>query len=175
MAKEIIDSPPRISNRRRHHNRWLMLIAAFKLAQALLFIAIGVGIRRLLHKDVGDLLARLVHHLHFSPESRFVDFILGRASIVNDKLIRRFSLGLFAYAALGLTEGIGLYLEKTWAEYMTLIITGSFLPFEVYEIVRHLTLVRSGLLLANIMVFLYLLKVVVERGKLGRGKGSSKK
>ena len=94
---------------------------------------------------------------------------------MNDKLIRRFSLGLFAYAALGLTEGIGLYLEKTWAEYMTLIITGSFLPFEVYEIVRHLTLVRSGLLLANIMVFLYLLKVVVERGKLGRGKGSSKK
>lgn len=174
MVKEIIDSPPRVPARKRHHNRGLMLIAFFKLAQALLFIAIGVGVRRLLHKDVGDMLARLVHHMHFSPEWRFIDFILGRASIVNDKLIRRFSVGLFAYAALGLAEGIGLYLEKAWAEYMTLFITASFLPFEVFEVIRRVTLVRSSLLVVNFMVFLYLLKVIVERGKQGRD-GRSKK
>ena len=171
MAKEIIGSPPRIFARRPHHNRWLMLIAAFKLAQAMLFIAIGVGALRLLHKDFADLLARLAHHLHFSPESRFVDFVLDRASIVNDRLLRRFSIGLFAYATLGLTEGIGLYLEKTWAEYMTVIITASFLPWEILEIFRRLTPVRSTLLVVNLLVFFYLLKVIVERGKRERGAG----
>jgi uncharacterized membrane protein (DUF2068 family) len=168
MAKEIIGSPPRISVRKRRHNRWLILIAAFKLAQALLFIAIGVGALRLLHKDFADFLARLAHHLHFNPESRFVDFILDRASIVNDRLLRRFSIGLFAYAALGLTEGIGLYLEKVWAEYFTLGITASFLPWEILEVVRRVTPVRSALLVVNFLVFFYLLKVIMERGKRER-------
>jgi len=131
----------------------------------MLFIAVGVGALRLVHKDLGDMLLRLVHHLHFNPESRAVDFILDRASIVNDRLLRRFSVGLFAYAAVGMTEGIGLYLEKAWGEYMTVLITGSFLPWEIFEVIRRATLVRSGLLVVNILVFLYVLKVLVERQK----------
>jgi uncharacterized membrane protein (DUF2068 family) len=106
-----------------------------------------------------------VHHLHFNPESRFVDFVLDRAAIVNDRLLRRFSVGLFAYAAVGMTEGIGLYLEKAWGEYLTLLITVSFLPWEIFEVIRKATLMRSGLLVVNILVFFYLLKVLVERGK----------
>lgn len=156
--------------RKAHHNRWLMLIAAFKLAQALLFIAIGVGVRDLLHKDLGDMLARLVHHMHFSPESHFVDFLFAKVSLVNDKVLNRFSIGLFSYAALGLTEGIGLYLEKAWAEYMTLGITASFLPWEIYEIIRHFTGFRLGLLVINILVFLYLMKIVAERGRKHDGE-----
>lgn len=141
------------------------MIAAFKLAQALLFVAIGVGVLRLVHKDLGDVLLRLAHHLHFSPESRFVDFILDRAAIVNDRLLRRFGVALFAYAALGTAEGIGLYLEKPWGEYMTLGITASFLPWEIFEVFRRITFVHSGLLVVNVLVFFYLLKVVTERVK----------
>jgi uncharacterized membrane protein (DUF2068 family) len=145
------------------HNRWLILIAAFKLAQAVLFIAIGLGALRLLHKDVEEMLSHLANHLRFNPEWHFVKFVLDRSTIVNDKIIKRFSVGLFAYAALGLTEGIGLYLEKTWAEYMTLAITASFLPFEVFEIIRRVTPIRFGLLAINILVFFYLIKVVTQR------------
>ena len=170
MAEEIIDSLSKMSIRKRHHNRWLILIAAFKLAQALLFIAIGVGALRLMGKDLGDLLLRLAHHLRFGPESRFVDFILDRASIVNDRLLRRISFGLFAYAALGMTEGIGLYLEKVWAEYFTLGITLSFLPWEIFEVIRKVTPIRSGLLVVNVLVFFYLLKVVAEREKQKRNE-----
>jgi uncharacterized membrane protein (DUF2068 family) len=165
VAEEIIELLSKRSLKRPHHNRWLILIAAFKLSQALLFIAVGVGALRLVHKDLGDMLLRLVHHLHFNPESRFVDFVLDRAAIVNDRLLRRFSVGLFAYAAVGMTEGIGLYLEKAWGEYLTLLITVSFLPWEIFEVIRKATLMRSGLLVVNILVFFYLLKVLVERGK----------
>jgi uncharacterized membrane protein (DUF2068 family) len=170
MAEEIIDSATRTSIRKHQHNRWLILIAGFKLAQALLFIAMGVGALRLMHKDIGDALLRLAHHLRFSPESRFVDFILDRASIVNDRMLRRFSVAVFSYAALGMTEGIGLYLEKAWAEYMTLGITASFLPWEIFEVIRKITPMRSGLLVVNILVFSYLLKVLIDRGKRQRVK-----
>jgi uncharacterized membrane protein (DUF2068 family) len=171
VAEEIIELLSKRPIKRPHHNRWLILIAVFKFSQALLFIAVGVGALRLLHKDLGDMLLRLVHHLHFNPESRFVDFVLDRAAFVNDRVLRRFSVGLFAYAAVGTTEGIGLYLEKAWGEYATLLITGSFLPWEIFEVFRRATLMRSGLLVVNILVFIYLFKVLVERGKR---KGTSR-
>jgi uncharacterized membrane protein (DUF2068 family) len=129
-----------------------------------------VGALRLVHKDLGDMLLRFANHMRFNPESRFVNFVLDRASIVTDNLLRRFSFALFAYAAVGLTEGIGLYLEKAWAEYMTLLITASFLPWEIFEVFRRITLMRSSLLVVNFMVLLYLLKVVVERGKRQRSQ-----
>jgi uncharacterized membrane protein (DUF2068 family) len=168
VTGETIDSTAKITIRKPHHNRWLMLIAAFKLGQALLFVAAGVSVLRLMHHDLPDLVLRWARHMHFSPESHFVDFILGRVSIVDDKLLRRFGVGLFAYAAVGTVEGIGLYFEKAWAEYMTLLITASFLPWEVFEIFKRLTLVHASLLVVNFLVLLYLLKVVVERGKQQR-------
>jgi uncharacterized membrane protein (DUF2068 family) len=173
MAEEIIDSPTKTSIGKYRHNRWLILIAVFKLAQALVFIAFGVGALRLVHKDVGDALLRLAHHLRFSPEPRLVDFILDRASIVTDRMLRRFSVAVFSYAALGMAEGIGLYLEKGWAEYMTIGITASFLPWEFFEEMRKVTPMRSGLLVVNLLVFFYLLKVVMERGKRVREEQGS--
>jgi uncharacterized membrane protein (DUF2068 family) len=133
-----------------------------------LFIAVAVGALRLLHKDLGDVLQQLANHLRFNPESRFVNFVLDRAAIVNDRLLRRFSIALFAYAALGISEGIGLYLEKAWGEYLTLGITASFLPWEIFEVMHKHTWIRLSLLVVNVAVFLYLLKVLVERGRQTR-------
>ena len=138
-----------------------------------MFVAIGVGALRLLHKDVGDMVARLADHLRFNPESRLVNFILERASNVDDRMLRRIGEVVFVYAGLDLLEGIGLYLEKAWAEYLTLVITGSFLPWELFEVFRKLTWIRAGLLAINALVFLYLLKIVVERGRLRRDSKAS--
>jgi uncharacterized membrane protein (DUF2068 family) len=147
----------------RRHNKYLVLIAVYKLLQALLFVAIGVGALRLLHQDIDDVLTRVASDLRFNPEGRFVNFVLDRALLLDDPMLRRIGLAAFCYAAVGLLEGIGLYLEKAWGEYLTLIITASFLPLEIHEILRRLTWVRVGLLVVNVLVLLYLLKMVVER------------
>ncbi|MGO9637815.1 MAG: DUF2127 domain-containing protein [Terracidiphilus sp.] len=150
-----------------------MLIAAFKLGQALLFFAMGVGLFRLLHKDIGDVLEKLANHLRFNPESKFINFLLFKSSILDKRLLKRLVEVVFIYAGLDLVEGIGLYLEKTWAEYLTLAITASFLPWEVFEIFRRLTLVRVSLLTVNVLVFVYLLKLVLTRAKRNHHTGSS--
>jgi uncharacterized membrane protein (DUF2068 family) len=165
LPKAMTDSPSQSISKPKHHNQWLILIAAFKLAQALLFVAIGVGVVRLLHKDVGDVLTKAAEHLRFNPESRLVNFILKNAPLVNDQMLRRIGAVVFFYAALDLVEGIGLYLEKVWAEFLTLAITASFLPWEAFEIYRGLTLVRVSLLTVNAIVLIYLLKLVMVREK----------
>ncbi len=154
-----------ITAKPQHRNQWLILIAAYKLVQALLFVAIGIGALHLLHKDIGDELGRLADYLRFNPESRLVNFVLDKASFLNDPLLRRIGAAAFIYAAVGMVEGIGLYFEKVWAEYLTLLITASFLPWEIFEVCRKLTYVRVGLFLVNVLVLFYLLKLVTKRAK----------
>jgi len=148
---------------KKPHNKLLILIAIYKGLQALLFVAVGVGALRLLHKDVGDVIEDLLDSLHFSPESRLVNFLLEKASLINDPILRRIGLVAFSYAGVSLAEGIGLYLEKAWGEVLTLLITASFLPWEIFEVIRQVTWLRVGLLAINTLVVLYLVKVVAAR------------
>ena len=149
----------------RRHNRWLLLIAADKFLHALLFVVIGIGAHRLLHKDLADEVDLFARHLRFNPESRLVSFVLEKASLVNDPLLRRIGFFAFCYAAVTLVEGIGLYLEKAWGEFLTLAITASFLPWELFEIYRHVTWIHIGLFAINILVFIYLLDLVLARAR----------
>jgi uncharacterized membrane protein (DUF2068 family) len=153
------------SNPAHHHNRWLLLIALYKFLQALLIASIGFGAIHLLGKDVADELFNLADRLHFNSEGRLVDFILEKAELLNDPILRRIGAAAFFYAALSLAEGIGLYLEKAWGEYLTLFITASFLPWELIEVIHRLTLIRVSLLTINVLVFLYLLRLVTDRSQ----------
>ena len=146
-------------------NRLLLLIAFYKFLHALLFFAIGIGAQHLLHKDIADEIDTLARYLRFDPESRLVNVILEKAALINDPLLRRIGFVAYSYSTVMLIEGIGLYLEKAWGEFLTIAITASFLPWEVYEIFRRLTAFRTGLLAINILVLLYLLRLVVNRAR----------
>jgi uncharacterized membrane protein (DUF2068 family) len=155
--------------KRKHGNRWLELIAVYKLLQALLLVSVAIGALRLLGKDVGDWLYNLAMGMHFNPEGRLISFVLDKAQVIDDHWLRRFSIFLFGYASLGLLEGIGLMLEKVWAEYLTAIITASFLPLEIMEIYHRITWLRIGLFVVNLAVLAYLVGHLVVRrwGKQG--------
>lgn len=139
-----------------HHDRGLLAIGLFKLGKAILFFALGLGAIHLLHKDLGDEILRLAKELKFDPESKIVTLLLEKVDLIDDHRLKLISLGTFGYSALALTEGIGLMLEKVWAEYLTLILTLSFLPWELYELARHLNWFRLSLLLINLAVLWYL-------------------
>jgi uncharacterized membrane protein (DUF2068 family) len=152
-----------LGQEKKQHNKFLILIAIYKGLQALLFFALGIGALRLLHKDIGDVFEEIREALHFSPESRLINFLLDKASLINDPMLRRIGVVAFSYAGLSLAEGIWLYLEKAWGELLTLAITASFLPWEIFEIFRRLTWLRVSLLIINFLVFLYLLNLIASR------------
>lgn len=148
---------------KKKRNRWLELIAAYKLLQAILLVSVGVGALKLLGKDVGDLLNNVALQLRFNTEGRLVGFLLEKAALVDDHMLKRISLFLFCYATLGLIEGVGLMLEKVWAEYFTAIITASFLPLEIHELMVRVTWFRVGLFVVNLAVLAYLVFHLVDR------------
>lgn len=163
------------SARKAHHKHraGLVLIAAYKLLGALLFVGIGVGALKLLHKDIDDVVWRIISDLKMNPESRFVNFIFDKAELLNDPILKKIGLAAFCYAALGILEAIGLYLEKAWGEFLTLVITASFLPFEMHEIIRHLTWVRISLFVGNLAVLFYMFWLLGERAAQRRRRRSA--
>jgi uncharacterized membrane protein (DUF2068 family) len=58
---------------------------------------------------------------------------------------------------------IGLLLRRRLAEYLTVIVTGSFIPLELYELWRHLTLTRLVILVINVAIVRYLVGVLRRR------------
>ena len=133
------------------------LIALFKLLKAILLIAVGVGALKLIHKDIATVLQHWVTMLGLDPGNQYVDRALEKAANLSPNKIRGLGVVSFIYAGLFLTEGIGLWLVKRWAEWFTVIVTGSLVPVEVYEIYRHPTPIKILVLMINIAVVGYLL------------------
>ena len=61
------------------------------------------------------------------------------------------------YCLLELIEAIGLWHERRWAEYLTAIATAGFLPFEIIELSRRVTVIRIAALVVNLLILGWLL------------------
>lgn len=61
-----------------------------------------------------------------------------------------------AYAVLELVEAIGLWHERRWAEYLTVVATAGLLPFEILELSRRVTVLRVGALVINLLIVVWL-------------------
>ncbi len=138
------------------HDNGLVLIGLFKLVKAVFFFCVGIGAMHLLHKDLSDEVIRLATALRFDPESRVVSLLMDKVDLIDVRRLREIGFATFAYSGLALTEGVGLLLEKVWAEYLTLILTVSFLPWELYELARRPSWFRLALLGINLAVLWYL-------------------
>jgi uncharacterized membrane protein (DUF2068 family) len=155
------------------YDRWLMVIGVAKVMEALLFVLLGVGVIRLLQQGVVDELTRLILALRFDPEGRVASAVLNHAALMSPHRLKEISAVAFAHAALDLLEGVGLVLTKVWAEFVTVAVSGFFLPLEFYSLVRHVTWVRVTITLINLAVVGYLGFHLLMRYRWRKEKGGS--
>lgn len=138
-------------------DRILTMIAVFKFVKAVTLIAIGLGALQLIRSDLRDQANAVFDALGQSVDVVPVLRLLREIGALAPKSLRLLGAGAFLYAALFITEGVGLWRQRRWAEYLTVVATASFIPFEVFEINRRLTLPRVGAFVLNALVVLYLI------------------
>jgi uncharacterized membrane protein (DUF2068 family) len=139
------------------HPRGLMLIAAFKFLKGLALLAVGIAVHMLANKDLAAEAQHWVDPFRVDPHNHFLNLLFEKLANIDPHKLRAFSLGTFVYSALFLTEGVGLFLRKRWAEFLTVISTAGFIPLEIYELVHYATFLRALLLLVNLAVVAYLI------------------
>jgi uncharacterized membrane protein (DUF2068 family) len=161
----------RASHVRARRDRGIIAIGIFKLLQGFLFVLLGIGAMRLLHKDLMQVAEHFVLAMRFDPEGRFVNLVMDKVALIDPHRLKQISAAIFGIATLDLIEGMGLVLEKAWAEYVTLVLTASFLPWEFFEVLRRATLFRATLLGINLVVVIYLVYYVQARMRERRREG----
>ena len=136
----------------------LGVIALFKLAKGLVLLFVGASLLRFVDPEIATALTPVVDLLHLHGHSRILHSLLLRitgGSVHQAVLVASASL---LYAVLLMIEGFGLWVEASWAAYMTVISSSIFLPVEFYEVLRHPSMLHVTVLFINIAVVGYLVK-----------------
>lgn len=155
-------------------NKGLFLIAIFELVKTALFLVVAAGVFHLVNRDAQVELTKLLHAFRISGDSHLVKDLLLKANLLTDPRKRVLGGVLVFYAVLHATEGIGLLLRKRWAEYITVVMTGFFIPYEIYILIHHTTHSKVAPLVPPdqkwIAIFsqhLFLLKILVLIANVG--------
>src|SRR5215203_3008337 len=147
----------RYKNQTIKERSWTIhLISGFKFLKGLLLLVVGIKLLTLLNRDVAEWFSEFVARHNIDAENHYVHSIIEKLTgVTNNKLIA-FSIGSFLYAALQFTESIGLWFEKRWAEFLTVIATCILIPVELYEVYERFTWFRIAVLILNLFVIWYL-------------------
>jgi uncharacterized membrane protein (DUF2068 family) len=150
----------------RRRVRYLKIIALFKIAKAVLLFVLGFSLLFVNARDTWmDAMSNWAADEILLEHSRAVIYLLSKLqAVLNGGALRATGLLALFYCAVLFTEGIGVYMQQRWAEFLMIFATSAFIPIEVRHLWHSPSLPALLILLANCFIvwFLYL---VLKRGK----------
>jgi len=146
----------------------LRTIALYKLVKVVLLLAVAYGELRLRDASIAAKLLSWAQARPYGLEHRIVMQLLDWFSGLSVSRIHALRMVTLGYAAVFAVEGVGLWMEKRWAEWLTVIITSSLIPLELWEIFLRPTVGKVLILLANVAVVAYLVWHVRSRNRAGQ-------
>ncbi len=153
-------------------DRPLVWIATYNFAKGLLLLTLALGFLGFLHKDVDTIVGHWLSALGVSLENVHVVALLARLDLVTDNQLKALSGVTFLLGAVFATEGIGLFFKQRWAEYLTIVVTASFIPVELFETCKHFGWGKLILLLVNVAIVACLLWILKKNARPHAGRGA---
>ena len=144
------------------------LIAAFRFIKSIFLIITAAATLHIVRAGSFSRVIDMVKEMPWASQHAFIQRAIAKITRLPPKRIEEFAIVLILYAALFMTEAVGLWMDKVWAEWLTIVATASFIPFEVYETLRGATPYKVGLLCANVAILVYL----IWRRATDRGRGN---
>jgi len=140
-------------------------IAVLKLAKALLLVGVGLGALNLLSlpTETAQRLYAWACIVAWRVGPRAGSAVERELSTLHESQLTVVAIVALSYGALFGVEGVGLWMKKRWAEFLTIIATSSFLPIEVYELIRRATWQCGATLAVNLFVVGYLVWKVRQK------------
>lgn len=140
------------------HKKGLRTVAAIEFVKGLLAVGAGLVFLELIRKDfdLEDAAQNLVYYLNIDPDRRLSQAFVHAAARIMDANVTLVVTIALLYATGRFIESYGLWRQRVWAEWLAIISGAIYLPFELYALIRHPTLVHWAILLINIMVVVYI-------------------
>jgi len=132
------------------------LIAAERLIRGVLLVIAGIYLVTHSHNDFGRLADRLARAVELDPRRPFIHRIIVRLHRLHASTVLLTGIAAVFYGVLETVEGAGLWLDKLWAEWLTVIATSLLIPFELYELVHKPSMLKAVGTAVNIAIVVYL-------------------
>jgi uncharacterized membrane protein (DUF2068 family) len=141
----------------RHHGG-ILAVAAFAAAKGLLVFGVGVAFAVLVARgeSARDMADWLVEHLHMDREGQAAAWFLEWSDQVTLQGWLVFFGFMLLYFAIQSTQAIGLWFEKRWAEWLTALSAGIYLPLEIMQLCRKPGWVCAAIMAVNLAVVGYM-------------------
>ncbi len=143
-----------------HKDRLIRIIGVVKLVKAAFLYAFAIGALHLVHKDMREWLVPIAPDGHH----HYLDRALAKIATVDPKTLHELGIGLLIYGTVFVVEGVGLIMRKVWAEYMTVLVTLSLIPLEVYELVEGRSITKFIVIVVNVAIAVYLVDRLRRQG-----------
>lgn len=164
-------STPAILQPRQSH-RYLKLIALFKIGKGVLLSIFAMSILLLNARDVWmDKISDWIDGEILLGHSKVVLFLLNKLQdvLAGGKLRAAGFLMLF-YCVVLLTEGIGVYFEQRWAEFLMIIATGALIPLEARHFWHRPSVGAFIILLVNCFIVWFLYRILKRDKAVARSE-----
>ncbi len=162
--------------RRMHQSKKtlaLRTVAMFEAAKGILVLLLGLGLLRLIHKNLDEFAEQLIRFLHASPGGRLSNLFVTAAGRASDKSLWALAGAALVYAIVRFAEAYGLWNDREWAEWFALLSGAMYLPWEAYSLMRHPHPIKWVILLANIAIVLYMIVLRVQASGHKTAAGST--
>jgi uncharacterized membrane protein (DUF2068 family) len=145
-----------------NHKYGLRTVAVLEALKGAAVVALCIILLSLLHKDLDSVVDQFTAWLRLNPDSRVADWFYELADRTTGRGIWTAATVGFAYAIGRFVEAYGLWNQRQWAEWFAVISGAIYLPFEVFALISHPHWTKVGVLVGNILVVLYILRILLE-------------
>jgi len=143
-----------MSGARGRGDRLIVVIGAFRLLKAAVLFALGVG--GLIGFAHRGWLIHATKWMGVLAGHHAVRVVRARLLSGDGHFIRDLGIAALCYGVVFTVEGVGLIRRKRWAEWLTLIVTASFIPLEIYELAHRPGVGKVLALIVNVAIVIYL-------------------
>lgn len=136
--------------------RLIRLIAAERFVRGVLLVIAGGYLVTHLGSDFGRLADRAMRAIELDPHRPFFRHLIEKLHRLHAGTVLVTGIVAILYGILESVEGVGLWLDLLWAEFLTVIATSLLLPFEIYEVIHKPSVLKAGGILVNLVIVAYL-------------------
>lgn len=139
----------------------LKTIAVFEFSKGILVLIAGLGILSLLNVKIQDKFENFISSFNYIPHGKFSSAIYSAITHPQNSVLVILASFAILYSSLRFAEGYGLWHEANWAKWIGLISTLIYLPYEIYDLIRHPGIIPIIFIIINLIV-MYVLYTSIQ-------------
>ncbi len=135
-------------------------IAVFEFSKGVLVLIAGFGVLSLLNDKVQNKFENFVSSFNYSPQGKITGIIYSAITHPQDTMLLIIASFAVLYSSLRFVEGYGLWHQANWAKWIGLISSLIYLPYEIYDLLKHPGILPVFFIIINLIVIYVLFTTI---------------